>query len=143
MEIKEQPKLFFEGVDVTKVRFTSMRPSREKSINIHVGCKPRVFFPENDKMCFRIIMDIKLYAEEYFDLELRAIGNFRFGEVIADESLKKNFVNINAPAIMFPYVRSFVTTLTASSGNAVGALIIPPQFFDGPLEEIKIERTVQ
>jgi len=53
------------------------------------------------------------------------------------KNLKKVFVNINAPAIMFPYVRAFITTLTTNLGNVTSPLIIPTQFFKGELEEVQ------
>ena len=37
---------------------------------------------------------------------------------------------------MFPYIRSFISTLTANLGNVTGPLTIPIQFFNGVLEEI-------
>lgn len=52
------------------------------------------------------------------------------------QNLKKSFVNTNAPAIMFPYVRAFIAMLTSNLGNVTGALNIPPQFFKGDLEEL-------
>jgi preprotein translocase subunit SecB len=52
-------------------------------------------------------------------------------------NLKKVFVDINAPAIMFPYVRAFITTLTTNLGNVTSPLIIPTQFFKGELEEVQ------
>jgi len=38
---------------------------------------------------------------------------------------------------MFPYIRSFISTLTANLGSVVGTLVIPTQFFKGELEVIK------
>lgn len=37
---------------------------------------------------------------------------------------------------MFPYIRSFITTLTANLGDVTGTLTIPTQFFKGELKEI-------
>lgn len=45
-------------------------------------------------------------------------------------------VNSNSPAIMFPYVRAFISTLTTNLGNVTGPLLIPTQFFRGELEEV-------
>lgn len=69
------------------------------------------------------------------DLFIVALGTFELkGDF--DEKTKKSFVNINAPAIMFPYLRSFISTLTSNLGNVTGTLTIPTQFFKGELEEI-------
>jgi len=83
-------------------------------------------------------MDLELNSENLFDLALRAVGTFELNQRITDE-LKRTFINVNAPAIMFPYVRSFITTLTANMGQSVGPLVMPTQFFSGALEEFKEE----
>lgn len=137
MEVTEQPKLRFVGVDILNIQFTSHAPaSNVKKKNINVNCTPKVFFSNENPSLFHIIMDLKLNSEKLFDLSLRAVGTFELNRQISDD-LKHTFVNVNAPAIMFPYVRSFVTTLTANMGQAVGLLVMPTQFFSGALEELE------
>jgi preprotein translocase subunit SecB len=80
-------------------------------------------------------MDIKIVDARYFELSLRAVGKFEVSEELTEE-LKKTFINSNSPAIMFPYVRAFVTTLTSNLGKTIGTLWLPTQFFTGNLEEI-------
>lgn len=75
-------------------------------------------------------MDIVVSNESYFSLSLRAIGRFKLSEDIT-EDIKEKFLTANAPAIMFPYIRSFISTFTANLGDVVGVLTIPPQFFNG------------
>jgi preprotein translocase subunit SecB len=84
-------------------------------------------------------MDFDLKSKDCFELALRAVGNFELEQDI-DEKLKKSFVNANAPAIMFPYVRSFITTLTSNLGNVIGPLLIPIQFFQGELNELELDK---
>jgi preprotein translocase subunit SecB len=84
-------------------------------------------------------MDVSVHCEGFFNLNLVGIGTFEFDKDFEDDKLKKTFVNANAPAIMFPYVRSFVTTLTTNLGNVTGPLVIPTQFFQGDLLEISID----
>ena len=84
-------------------------------------------------------MEVSVICENYFDLNLVGIGNFEFDKNFEDIDLKKTFVNANAPAIMFPYVRSFITTLSTNLGNVTGSLIIPTQFFQGDLPEMIID----
>lgn len=133
MEVSKQTKLTFHGVDILNVNFNAFSP-RQEALNIDVNCVPKVFYPIDNPSVFRIIMDIDLKDERYFDLKVRAVGNFELDSELNDE-LRKHFVNSNAPAIMFPYIRSFISTLTANLGNIVGPLIIPTQFFRGDLEE--------
>ena len=136
MEVKQQPRMTFHGVDILNVKFDSTKmfvSNGDEKIDIETN--PRVFYPSDTPNHFKIIMDVNLKVNDYFTLEILGIGNFEL-ENIAEEAEKKNFVNINAPAIMFPYVRSFITTFTANLGGSTGALMIPVHFFSGDLEEI-------
>ncbi|MCB9346947.1 MAG: protein-export chaperone SecB [Lewinellaceae bacterium] len=135
MEIKEQLKLKFRGIDIPHVNFTSIKLYSKESEKIKIVLHPKVFYPKEKTRFFRIIMDLTIEAENFFSLKVVAIGTFEVDkELIGD--IKKNFINVNAPAIMFPYLRSFVSTFTANIGNLTGTLNIPPQFFKGELEEI-------
>ena len=134
MEVTNQPRLSFQGVDIVNVSFNSISPPDE-SLNINLSCVPKVYFPVESKNRFNIVMDIKIVDEKYFELSLKAVGKFELSEDLTDE-LKKTFVNSNAPAIMFPYIRAFVTTFTSNLGKTIGTLWLPAQFFKGDLEEI-------
>jgi len=135
MEVNQQTKLTFQGVDILNVNFNAFS-HREGELKIDIKCEPKVFYPADDSNVFKIIMDIELRDERFFELALRAVGNFKL-ESEPNNDLRKLFVNSNAPAIMFPYIRSFISTLTANMGNVTGTLVIPTQFFKGELEEIK------
>lgn len=137
MEIANQIKLQFLGVDFPVVNLNSDQPfvlSKDNEINMSVV--PKVFYPNLDQTVFKIIQEVSLSAEGYFDLFVVAVGTFQLDFSI-DDTTKKQFVNTNAPAIMFPYVRSFIATLTTNLGNVTGTMHIPPQFFNGDLEEVE------
>jgi len=134
MEVSKQDKLEFHGVDILNVNFNLLIP-REDKLKINIKCTPKVFYPEDQIHAFKIIMEVELRDEQHFELYIRAAGNFEVGAELDSESRSK-FINANAPAIMFPYIR-FITTLTANLGNVTGPLVIPTQFFKGELEEIK------
>lgn len=135
MEVNQQTKLTFHGVDILNINFNAIAP-REEELKIDIKCEPKVFYPADDLSVFKIIMDIELKDERYFELALRAVGNFEL-ESELNNDLRKVFVNSNAPAIMFPYVRSFITTITSNMGDVTGTLVIPTQFFKGELDEVK------
>lgn len=138
MEVANQPKLMFHGVDFVNVKFNSLNFYDNKT-GIDLNIEPKVFYPDSKQKVFKIIMDISVLCEKFFELKLVAVGNFEFDIDFTDIELKKAFVNANAPAIMFPYVRSFITSLTSSLGNVTGPLILPTQFFQGELPEIPNE----
>jgi preprotein translocase subunit SecB len=137
MEVSNQVKLKFHGVDILNVQFKAIDIPKD-GMDIDINCVPRVFYPEGDRHAFRILMEVTIKDERYFALSVNAVGNFELSMELNDD-LRKQFVNVNAPAIMFPYLRSFITTLTANMGRTVGTLIIPTQFFKGEIEEIASE----
>lgn len=135
MEVNQQLKLSFHGVDIMNVSFNSLKQYNNQEV-IDFNVSPKVFYPEAEKKKFKILMDVSLKSKEYFDLSLVAIGNFELNIEI-DELQKMNFVNLNAPAIMFPYIRAFITILTSNLGNVTVPVILPTQFFNGDMEELK------
>jgi len=138
MDTGTQINLAFHGVDILNVNFNAVAPRTEKEMQIDINYEPKVYYPVDSKQDFKIIVNIELSAENVFSLSLTAIGNFQLSNDI-DGKLKETFINANAPAIMFPYIRSFISTFTSNLGNTVGTIIIPTQFFKGNLEEYKPE----
>lgn len=55
-------------------------------------------------------------SEKTFNLDLNVVAQFRTKEQITDEMKKSPFFEINAPAIAFPYVRTFISNLTLNMG---------------------------
>ncbi len=138
MEVSVQPKLMFHGVDFINIKFdTNQQYDNEAGIDLNID--PKVFYPENETNFFKIFMEVSIHCENFFDLNLVGIGNFEFDKEFENLELKKTFINTNAPAIMFPYIRSFITTLTTNLGNVTGAIVIPTQFFQGDLPELLID----
>ena len=134
MSVQLQNKLLFQGVSFPVLHFDANK-TYDGTSKIDLNVTPKVFYPKEESMSFGIVMEVKLYCKDTFSLELLASGMFKFGDDDIAEELKTSFINVNAPAIMFPYVRSFISTFTSNVGNIVGALTIPTQFFNGILEE--------
>lgn len=138
MSTETQVKLKFLGVDFPYINFDSeIQFSGDEQVEIKI--EPRVFFPKENINEFKIIQDVNVFVKEVFSLRIMAIGSFELNDV-EDESLRHTFVNMNAPAIMFPYIRSFISTLTSNIGNVTGTLNIPPQFFKGKLPVLTDEQ---
>ncbi len=56
------------------------------------------------------------------NIDVITIGTFEFDKDLPEE-MKANFFKVNAPAILFPYIRAHVTTLTSLSG--IKPIILP------------------
>lgn len=137
MEVADQIQLKFHGVDFPVINLKSDNPFVQSPDNIiNLIITPKVFYPKNQPDLFKIVQQINLSCENYFELSIVSVGTFEL-KTDVDVNLKKSFVNNNAPAIMFPYLRAFISTLTSNIGNVTSPLIIPTQFFKGELEEIQ------
>jgi preprotein translocase subunit SecB len=131
MSTETQVKLKFLSVDFPVVNFNSEKQfSGEQGFMVNIN--PKVYFPKDAPNHFKIIQEVEVFVEETFKIFIVAIGSFEINNV-DNEKLRHNFVNMNAPAIMFPYIRAFIATLTSNLGNVTGTLTIPPQFFRGDL----------
>ncbi|QEC41563.1 protein-export chaperone SecB [Pseudobacter ginsenosidimutans] len=138
MEIKPQPKLKFVGVHIINVQFkASQEITKEKSLNINI--EPTVFYPEDNTNAFSILMTVSISHKEELSLTVHSVGNFLVETEgsTSDQDFRKSLVNANAPAIMFPYLRAFISTFTSNLGGIVSPIILPTQFFQGELKEHK------
>jgi preprotein translocase subunit SecB len=70
---------------------------------------------DRKKKQFHINFDLELVdAELQFDVKMVSVGIFEYD--VEDEDVLLNFLSINGPAIIFPYIRSFISSMTALSG---------------------------
>ena len=125
----------FHGLDVVEVNFAAKQPLPPDT-TLALDISPQVFYPEGEPLQFRLLMNLRLHADDFFTLTIKAVGYFEFDSQVTPEE-RKYLLNRNAPAIMFPYVRSLVTTLSASFGNSLGTLTLPVKFFAGEVPEIE------
>jgi preprotein translocase subunit SecB len=55
-------------------------------------------------------------------IAVKAEGYFEFDKGL-DEEMKDAFFNTNAPAILFPYIRAYISTLSTLSG--IKPIVLP------------------
>ena len=132
MNIENQPLLKFVGVDFPHLVFDLKKPMHGEH-RVEASCSPVAIYDKRQPHTFRIVMEVIVSVENVMHLSLRAIGTFETSSDI-DETTKEGFINSNSVAIMFPYVRAFISTLTANVGGINGSVVLPPQFFKGKLE---------
>lgn len=141
MEIKEQISLRFKGVDFPSIELNSLKPFKESEQDgIIVDIQPRAFIPSDSANKFKIIMNLEISAEDFFKLKITAVGSFELSSEDVLPEIRKTFINANSTAIMFPYIRSFVSTLTSNIGNVTTPILLPTRFFKGDyIEEANSE----
>lgn len=74
-----------------------------------------------------------------FLLNLEMIYNFTTDEVLSSAFSDSDFIKINAPAIAFPYLRSFISTVTLQSGYQ--CVILPSVNFVSLAKQSKNSKT--
>ncbi len=131
-KVGKQDNLRFDGVKFYSVHFDILGSPKENT-EIDLDIVPKVMY--NTSTQFNIVYDINLSVDEVFTLQLKAVGYFEISEeLLENENIKEQMVNTNAPAIVFPYLRSFISMFTSNLGT-IPTLTLPTQFFKGKLEE--------
>lgn len=78
---------------------------------------------EEKNNIYRLFFEITINDKsDSLDIFLNVEGKFEFDKDLTD-SEKDSFFNINAPAILFPYVRAYISTLTSLSG--INPIMLP------------------
>lgn len=67
----------------------------------------------DDKYSVQMTADIK---NEDISLSVTAVGIFKFTSEIQDENMQNEMVRLNGAAIMFPFIRSQISQITAQPG---------------------------
>lgn len=75
-----------------------------------------VFYHQDESNKFSVVFDLHIKHIGDFELKTKYISVFSTSENIDEEFKKSAFTKINAPAIAFPFLRSFVATITLNAG---------------------------
>lgn len=84
---------------------------KDKKKDIELNCSS---FKNNEKgkeNLYRVTMNIITYTEKT-KLNLTLDGFFEIPKTL-DNEVKKYFLNVSAPAIIYPYARTFISNVTA------------------------------
>ncbi len=115
MDLDYQMKL--KHIQVTELLLNSDSSNTNATQNLEVSFNFDVKFVEYDAFTFLInfyfILENK---EEQFLLKVKLIAFFEVDKAIDNDFKDSDFVRINAPAIAFPYLRTFISNLTLNSG---------------------------
>lgn len=85
------------------------------SNDMSVEIKPQNCVSDSD-LNYKLQLDINISnSENQFSVFVSIVGLFEFDSDLEPEA-KENFFKINAPSILFPYVRAYISTLTSLSG---------------------------
>jgi preprotein translocase subunit SecB len=68
------------------------------------------------------------------NVEIEICADFSFGKDI-EENMLNNYFYINAPALIFPYIRAYISTITTLSG--INSIILPTLNMENLGKELK------
>ena len=106
-------KFQFKGFSI--VRSLIERKNNKPSKKISLGFNPKGFI-NKENATFQLHLGIKIEDEGIsFNIEIEAIANYTFEDKMGLDNLNK-FFYVNAPALLFPYIRAYISTLTNLSG---------------------------
>ncbi|WP_019413658.1 protein-export chaperone SecB [Paenisporosarcina sp. TG20] len=119
--------LRFINYQVNDVEFHLNNDYVENSITVDFNIERFVEYKDDDEntMYVTLILNIFEHAKEKnfpFSMNLDVTGIFQLDNIDIDK--RESFAEVNSVAILFPYLRSLVSTYTANSN--VPALILPP-----------------
>ena len=86
-------------------------PTKDNNFQLSFG---HTFNPDNSH---EFVIGFKIgIEEEAFDLNIEMVFVFQLDTEIDEEFKNSPFLKINAPAIAFPYIRSYISNFTLQSG---------------------------
>ncbi len=106
----------FEGFRIIKTLIERKNDDKIESFDIDIapnGIKKT----KGSNGLFELILVVKITDKQkkVFELEITSVGSFLYSVSTKIEELE-NYLYINAPAILFPYIRAYISTLTNLSG---------------------------
>lgn len=124
---KIKSSLKFLDYYVKRAEFIYNEKFEEKPVDLDFQIDKEIVYLENEQNTILVTLNANIFedaeANGYpFNMKLSITGIFEVDEV--DEDKKNHFAEINATAILFPYLRSMVTTYSANAN--VYPLILPP-----------------
>lgn len=109
----------------------------EVSKGFEIEFRPRGII-HNRKKIFYLILGVSVKDKENrLKIEVNVEGQFKF-ENREDERIE-DFLYLNAPAILFPYIRAYINTLSSLSGNR--PIVLPTLNLSGMRENLKKNTT--
>lgn len=109
----DEARFQFKGFSI--IRSLIERKPGEHSKKISLGFDPKGYINKKESH-FQLHLGVRIEDEnKIINIEILALADFFFDKEIEAESLNRLFY-INAPALLFPYIRAYISTLTNLSG---------------------------
>lgn len=114
-----QLRLSSNKVQELHILQTTEKENEKNSINFRYDSTQS----DENKRNFTLTFDFTLTSERGFEVRLKHDFHFETDADLDDKFWSGSFHKINAPAIAYPYLRAFVSTILLNSG--LEAVILP------------------
>lgn len=123
MDKEKQPGIQCLNVILTRLDFKreptiQPKPELRTSYNINISTSD-----DKKKMSIEVTAQVEEMANSSFSLECGMAGIFSVDEDFENMKLEE-YGKINGPALIFPYLREMISSVTAKSG--MNPVILPP-----------------
>jgi preprotein translocase subunit SecB len=106
-------KFQFQGFKISRSLIERLKEEQSNNISLNFSPSGTINKVENK---FQLKLGVKIDDEEKtFNIEIEAIADYKFDKSVSKEELGVYFFT-NAPALLFPYLRAYISTLTNLSG---------------------------
>lgn len=118
--------LSFISFEIIKVLFDRTESAVKKG-EFEINMQNQTQINSENKSLFRTVFIIDINGKKNpFSLQVQAVGNFEIkGDITND--VRNTYFDISSPAILYPYLRAFISNITMQSG--MSPIIIPPMNF--------------
>lgn len=124
MKPEEQILLKFESYKISNVVFETTRDF-DKDQNRVIDISLNTEFEYLDDKTFLVLLILKVNSTtNTVNISAKAEAKFSTSHIIDDAFKNHPLMKVNAPAIVFPYLRAFISTLTVNAGF-VTPIILP------------------
>lgn len=126
----------FKELQITSINYSSITFDKSITDELETSLNFNAQFSDDNDKIFGINFIVKLLNES-FQIEINAIGHFVTVKAIDEDFKKSSFLTINAPAIAYPYLRTFISTLILNMGFS--PVVLPTVNFVAASRELKEE----
>jgi preprotein translocase subunit SecB len=130
-------KFQFKGYKVNRSLIELNENSNFENLKISFKVSGLVKISEN---LFILNLSVRIKNDNNLKIEVDTTANFQFEKVGNIDDIS-GFFYVNSSAILFPYIRAYISTLTNLSGNK--SITIPTMNVTNLAEELKLNTKIE
>lgn len=130
--MKNKANLQFQSFKVPESHIVFKEQGEYK---INIGFNPRAVVNKSQQL-FILKLGVKVNDEsDKFLIQMDTESIFKYSDEVELDVYLNSFFTLNAPAIVFPYIRAYITNLSAQSG--MSPLVLPTLNLSGLGDDLK------